>query len=92
MPQKRDRTGTSFFDTVKIYTLISTGELLPKEKKYPTKFNLACGGCMARGIDACPSLTCDQAFFFERENERKEGMVADYAPINVKPAAGGGGA
>ena len=47
---------------------------------------------MARGIDACPSLTCDQAFFFERENERKEGMVADYAPINVKPAAGGGGA
>ena len=88
MPQKRDRTGTSFFDTVK-FQLVNCYQ---KKKKYPTKFNLACGGCMARGIDACPSLTCDQAFFFERENERKEGMVADYAPINVKPAAGGGGA
>ena len=60
--QKRERTG------------IST-KLLPKEK-YPSKFNLAYCGCVARGIDACPSLPCDQAFFFERENARKEGMVA----------------
>ena len=59
MRQKRERTGTSILDNIKdlnIYT---------KRKKFPAKFNLAYGGCVACGIDTCPSLTCDLAIFFK---------------------------
>ena len=41
----------------------STGTSEKKRKNHPAKFNLAYGGCVARGIDACPSVTCDLAFF-----------------------------
>ena len=47
-----------FFDSIKNLNIT-------KRKKYPAKFNLAYGGCVACGVDACPSLTCDQAIFFE---------------------------
>ena len=89
MRQKRERTGTTFFYYIKTLN-ISTGMLL-KEKKKTAKFNFAYGGCVALGIDACPShvtliVTLARVFVllsssqFLREREAASSLDIRYVP------------